>query len=327
MPDQRTLGRSGIKVSALGLGCWAIGGPYSTADGKPCGWGQVDDAQSIRAIRHAFDLGITFFDTAECYGCGHSERILGIALAGKRDQVVIATKFWHRSNEHTRVTDGTLAGPHEIAGSCEDSLRRLGTDYIDLFQFHQGNYPAEQAAPIRDACEALVRAGKIRCYGWSTDDPARAAVFADGPTCAAIQQRFNVFDGDAGTLRLCEKRNLASIIRSPLLKGLLTGKFTRDSTFPANDVRAPWWNLRDGQEGQWLHQLEQLRDILTSGGRTLAQGALTYLWSISPVTIPIPGFKTITQVEENAGAMRFDLYTRDQLHQIHAITGRELPVT
>jgi aryl-alcohol dehydrogenase-like predicted oxidoreductase len=316
---QRTLGRSGIAVSAMGLGCWAIGGPYTTPDGKPCGWGQVDDAESIRAIQRALELGVTFFDTAECYGCGHSERILGRALAGQRDRVVIATKFWHRCDEANRIATGTLAGPEEIAVSCDASLRRLQTDRIDLFQFHQGNYPAQQAVPIREACEKLVAAGKIRSYGWSTDDPQRAAVFATGQHCAAIQQRLNLFEGDRDLLRLCERQRLASVVRSPLIKGLLTGKFTRASSFPDDDVRAPWWNLRDGQEGRWLDRLDRLREVLTADGRSLAQAALGYLWALSEVTIPIPGFKTVAQVEENARAMQFGPLRPDSMREIQRL--------
>ncbi len=315
----RTLGRSGIPISAMGLGCWAIGGPYSTPDGKPCGWGDIDDDQSIRAIHHGLELGVNLLDTAACYGCGHSERVVGKALAGRRDEVIIATKFGHTFNERERVTEGTCNDEASIVRSCEESLRRLGTDRIDLFQFHQGRFDADQAGPIRDACEKLVEQGKVRTYGWSTDAPERAAVFAQGPNCSAIQQRLSLFEGNHETLRLCERENLASLNRGPLIKGLLTGKFTHDSTFPDNDVRSPWWNLRDGREGQWLERLEKLKDALTADGRSLAQGALGWLWSLSPVTVPIPGFKTLDQVEENAKAMDFGPLPDEQATRIREL--------
>jgi aryl-alcohol dehydrogenase-like predicted oxidoreductase len=127
----RTLGRSNIEVSALGLGCWAIGGPWSWSDGRAMGWGQVDDAESARAIHKALDLGVSFFDTAANYGAGHSERILGQALAGRRDRVVIATKFGHVVDEETRVVHDDDVLLENIRQDCENSLRRLGTDYID----------------------------------------------------------------------------------------------------------------------------------------------------------------------------------------------------
>jgi aryl-alcohol dehydrogenase-like predicted oxidoreductase len=142
--EKRILGRSGIEVSPMGMGCWAIGGPWSIVqDGEPlpAGWGQVDDVESIRSIHRALDLGITFFDTAANYGCGHSERILGQAISDRRDQVVIATKFGHIIDEQTKVMhgdDALVVG--NIRTDCEASLRRLNTDYIDLYQFHEGQF-------------------------------------------------------------------------------------------------------------------------------------------------------------------------------------------
>src|SRR2546430_16099084 len=129
----RSLGRSRIQVSGLGFGCWAIGGPLWER-GKPLGWGEVDDAESIRAIHAALDLGVTFFDTANVYGAGHSERILGRALAGRRDRVGIATKFGNLSDERTREMTGVDGTPDGGRRQPADSLRRLGTDYVDPYQ-------------------------------------------------------------------------------------------------------------------------------------------------------------------------------------------------
>jgi len=131
----RTLGRSGIQLSAMGLGCWAIGGPF-WKNGQPVGWGHVNDDESIRAIHRALDLGITFFDTAGVYGCGHSERVLGKALFGHYDHVIVATKFGQVFNEDTRQIIGYDTSPQRIRQDCEDSLRRLKKDCIDLFQLH-----------------------------------------------------------------------------------------------------------------------------------------------------------------------------------------------
>ncbi len=128
----RTLGRSGIEVSALGVGCWAIGGLF-WEDGKPLGWGEVDDDESVRALHRALDLGVTFVDTANVYGAGHSERVLGRAFAGRRDQVVLATKFGFTFDEETRETRGPDGTPAGLRTQLEASLRRLGTDYVDLY--------------------------------------------------------------------------------------------------------------------------------------------------------------------------------------------------
>ena len=137
-------GRSGIKASILGMGCWAIGGPFWSGE-TPLGWGEVDDDESIRAIHCALDLGVNFFDTADVYGAGHSERVLGRAFDGCREDVVIATKFSNIFDETTRQVTGASAEPAHIRQACEASLRRLETDYLDLYQFHDNGYPAEKA--------------------------------------------------------------------------------------------------------------------------------------------------------------------------------------
>jgi aryl-alcohol dehydrogenase-like predicted oxidoreductase len=297
----RKLGRSNITVSALGLGCWAIGGPFWRGD-RPVGWGEVDDTQSLAALARAREMGVTFFDTSDVYGCGHSERILGQALQGQRDQVVIATKFGNIFDEQTRQITGFSGEPDFIRNACAASLRRLNTDYIDLYQFHIGDYDLEKAAAVVETLERLVDEGKIRAYGWSTDDPKRAALFAQGAHCAAIQQRFNLFEGNSEVLTICEQQNLASVNRGPLAMGLLTGKFTHASTLPANDVRHGW-DLQSGEQAHRLTRLEEIQAVLTSDGRTLAQAALGWLWARSPVTVPIPGFRDVAQVEENVGAL------------------------
>lgn len=313
----RTLGRSGIKVTGLGLGCWAIGGPFYR-DGNPVGWGEVDDAESLRALQRALDLGVTFFDTSDVYGCGHSETILGQAIRGKRTNLVIATKFGNVFDSDSRQIVGASADPEFIRRSCDASLERLGTDYIDLYQFHLGGYPVEEADVVRDALEGLVAAGKIRAYGWSTDDVERAAVFAKGDNCAAIQQRFNLFEGSQEVLKLCENENLASVNRGPLAMGLLTGKFDKSSQMPANDVRHAW-DFQQGEQARRLDKLAQIRDVLTGDGRTLAQAALGWLWARSPVTVPIPGFKTVAQVEDNVGALKRGPLSNEQMREIERI--------
>jgi aryl-alcohol dehydrogenase-like predicted oxidoreductase len=317
---QRVLGRSELAVSALGLGCWAIGGPFWRGD-RPVGWGEVDDRQSLMALQRALELGINFFDTSDVYGCGHSERILGEALAGHRDEVVIATKFGNVFDEQTRRITGASGDPDHIRRACEASLRRLRVETIDLYQFHIGNYDLARVDEVLETLELLVEEGKIRWYGWSTDDPVRAAAFARGEHCAAIQQRFNLFEGNADTLAVCEREGLASVVRGPLAQGILTGKFRPDSALPADDVRHGW-NFREGAAARRLEALNQVREVLTAGKRTPAQGALSWLWTRSPVMIPIPGFKTVQQVEENVGALAHGPLTEDQMAEIEDLMAR-----
>lgn len=328
MTFTRKLGRSGIEISALGMGCWAIGGPF-WSEGTPLGWGEVDDNESLRAIQRALDLGVNFFDTANVYGTGHSERILGKAFVGKRQDVVIATKFNAIFDEERREVTGASCAPADIRKACEDSLKRLNTGYIDLYQFHDNGYPAEKAEPVRETLEELVKEGKIRFYGWSTDFPDRAEVFTQGKHCAAIQLQLNVLDDNPSVVEICEKYDLAAINRAPLAMGLLTGKYTT-STQPSNDdvrgEKSPEWMqyFKDGKPNpEFLEKAEALREILTSDGRTLPQGALAWLWARSEKTIPIPGFRTVEQVEENCGALEYGPLTEKQMKEIQKLLDRK----
>ncbi len=318
----RTLGRSGLQVSAMGLGCWAIGGAAWRGD-RPTGYGRVDDGESVRAIHHALDLGVNFFDTADAYGAGHSERVLGRALAGRRDQVVIATKFGNTFEETTRQLTGEDVSPTYIRRACEASLRRLDTDHIDLYQLHLG-VSAVRARLVLDVLDDLVAQGKIRAYGWSTDDPERARVFAERPHCTAVQHGMNVFHYDPAMLALCDEVDLACICRKPLAQGLLTGKYHAGTRLPADDIRSSGvsWLVyfQDGKpSAEWLSRLDAIREILTSGGRTLVQGALAWIWGRSERTVPIPGFKTVAQVKENAAAMQFGPLSAKQVGEIDRI--------
>jgi aryl-alcohol dehydrogenase-like predicted oxidoreductase len=305
----RTLGRSGIPVSAIGVGCWAMGG-------RDWGGG-VDDAESIRSLHKALDLGVNLFDTAEGYGAeGHSEQVLGEALKGRRDQAVIATKFWGETPEYVRA-------------ACDGSLARLQTDYIDLYQFHVNEFGPEGAEVIRDALEELVAAGKIRWYGWSTDYPERARVFAEGSHCTAIQANQNVILDVPEILAVCEANDLAVLNRAPLAMGLLTGKYGLDSPqLPEDDIRrvTPEWMtyFKDGRPSpEWLERVHAVADILRSGGRTLAQGALAWLLARSERNLPIPGFRSQAQLEENCGALAFGPLTREQMTEIDALLARQ----
>jgi len=323
----RKLGRSGIEVSPMGLGCWAIGGPFWAGE-TPHGWGEVDDEESIRAFHAGIDMGVTLFDTANVYGAGHSERVLARALAGHRAQVVIATKFNAVFDETTRQVTGSDPSPAGIRAACEDSLHRLNTDYIDLYQFHDNEYPPEKAEPVRETLEGLVKEGKIRAYGWSTDYPERLEVFARGPKCTAVQLQLNVLDDNPAILALCEKYDLAALNRGPLAMGLLTDKYSANTRPAVDDVRgkkSPGWMkyFKDGKPNpEWLNKRDAIRTILSSNGRSVAQGALAWLWARSPKTLPIPGFRTVAQVKENAAAMQFGPLTVEQMQEIERLLER-----
>lgn len=321
----RTLGRSGIEVSDLGFGCWAIGGPFWSGE-QPLGWGEVDDEESTRALRRAVELGVTFFDTADVYGTGHSEEVVGRALRTVRDQVVIATKWGNTFDSATRQMTGRDASPGYLRHAVEGSLRRLGTDRIDLYQLHLNDLPIAQGLDLVDTLEELVAAGKIRSYGWSTDFADRATAFASaGARATAIQHAFSVLEDSQEVLDVCEKLDLASVNRGPLAMGLLTGKFTEASTLGPDDVRgiSPDWMrfFRDGRPApEWLARVAALREALTADGRTLVQGALGYLWARSGRTVPIPGCRTVAQVEENAGALAYGPLPADAYAEVERLT-------
>lgn len=326
---RRTLGKSKLEVSALGMGCWAIGGPWTwDQPGRkpyPAGWGNTDDEEAIRAVHAAMDLGVNFFDTAANYGAGHSEVVLGHALKGKRDKVVVATKFGHIVNEKDKIVYGD---PDQIIKNVrtdvENSLRRLQTDHIDIYQLHEGGYDPKKALELQSVLEELVSAGKIRWYGWSTDvvDSARKfASAASGAHCTSIQFRLNAIYDNAEMRKVCADFGLAGINKDPLNKGVLTGKFNSATTFPDNDIRS----LEDFSSSEIQKRLkivEEIRDILTSNGRNMAQGALAYIWALDKRMVPIPGFKSVKQVQDNAGALEFGPLTDAQVKEIRAIVGK-----
>jgi aryl-alcohol dehydrogenase-like predicted oxidoreductase len=235
--------------------------------------------------------------------------------------VIVATKFGNTFDESTRQKIGQDVSPEGIRKACDDSLRRLSTTYIDLYQFHLNDYDPTKAGAILDTLEELVSDGKIRFYGWSTDFPERAKVFAEGKHNVAVQHELSVFFDAPEMLRFCEERGLASINRSPLAMGMLTGKFNEKSRLSTDDVRGiqPEW-LRYFDQGQpkpeWLDRVAAIRTILGSEGRTLTQGALAWIWARSPQTIPIPGFRTVRQVEENVAALRLGALSDTAVREI-----------
>lgn len=326
---KQLLGKSDLEVSALGMGCWAIGGPWTWAqpgrDPYPAGWGQMDDVESIRAIQTAVDLGITLFDTAANYGAGHSEVVLGKGLLGRRDKVVIATKFGHIVNEAAKTVygDSEQILPN-VRRDVENSLRRLQTDTIDIYQLHEGSYDPELALALRDELETLVSEGKIRWYGWSTDLVDRARVFADGPHCTSIQFRLNALFDNAEMRQLCQAHNLAGLNKDPLSRGILTGKFTQNTTFPADDIRSQM-NFAGVEIVRRLGAVDALHDVFTAGGRTMAQGAICYIWGLDERMVPIPGFKNVKQVEDNAGALAFGPMSAAEVAQVQAIVAEHEP--
>ena len=311
MMEFRRLGRSGVQVSPVGLGTARMAGLGWHDDLAP-----PDPSQAIRdgvrQIQAAVDLGVTLFDTADNYGQGWSERILGEALQGRREGIVVVTKFGEDTMPDQEDPWSLDAG--SVGRKCEASLRRLGFECIDLYLLHRRDYPLERAPAMMEVLEDLVRAGKIRYYGWSTDDIERARLFARGEHCIAIEHRLNVFRGNAAILDLCQEQDLASLNRGPLLMGVLGGRWSPETKLEEGDPRAKWF----GEEGflKLLACAQEIEPYLTRDGRSYVQGALGWIWARSPLTIPLPGFRNMEQMHELVQAQRFGPLPSDAMQAI-----------
>jgi aryl-alcohol dehydrogenase-like predicted oxidoreductase len=311
MMEFRRLGRSGIKVSPLGLGTARIAGLGWHDDLAPQD-ATLAKKEAVRQIQAAVDLGVTLFDTANNYGQGLSERILGEALRGRRDGVVVATKFGE--DPIPEQEDPWSLDADSVERACEASLRRLEVECLDLYLLHRRDYPLERASALMEVLEDLVRSGKIRYYGWSTDDVERARLFAGGEHCIAVEHRLNVFNDNAAMLDLCLEQDLASLNRVPLLSGVLTGRWSAETKLEEGDPRAQWF-----EHEEFLKVLacaQQIEPYLTSDGRSYVQGALGWIWARSPLTIPLPGFRNMDQMQALVKARQFGPLPLDVMQAI-----------
>lgn len=298
---------NGRRIPRIGVGCWAIGGTF-LMHGEAAGWGEVDDAASLRALHLAFDLGARLFDTADVYGIGHSEELLGRAFADRRGEIVIASKFGFTHSFADRELNGSNATVPYMEQALAASLKRLGTDRIDLYQLHVGDTPDGPMDALAEALEKRAEAGDIDAWGWSTDDAFRVERMLAYPHFKSVQQQLSVFHEVPAMQRLADDNCLINLNRSPLAMGLLTGKFTSNTQFAPNDVRASSYdwltNFKDGRPTpEALRKLDAIRELLTTGGRTMAQGALGWILARTPMALPIPGFKTEAQIRDNMGTL------------------------
>jgi aryl-alcohol dehydrogenase-like predicted oxidoreductase len=295
----RDLGKTGIKVSVVGFGGWAIGGA-SEASGAPLGWGRTSDDESLAAIRRARDLGITFFDTADSYGFGRSESLLGIVLSRHRQDVVIATKVGVvRGGGGELKKDFTR---QHIFHAVDGSLKRLRTDYIDLYQMHNPTIEELRREEIQDAMERLQDAGKIRFWGVSVTTPEEGLEVVRNGWGHALQVLYNVLNQAPAPelFPLAKEKGYGIIARVPLASGLLTGKFRHDSVFPQDDVRQNFLTARRLQEA--LERVDEAKSIIGGSAPSLAVGALRFVLADPAVSTTIPGARNVRQVDMNAAA-------------------------
>ncbi len=302
----RVLGKTGLKVSEVGFGAWAIGG---NVHGNS--YGPTDDNQSLAAIDRALELGCNFFDTADVYGHGHSEELLGQALGGRRSEVIIATKvggdFYHGT---PRMNFNSDYIEFAIGKSCE----RLGSDYIDLYQLHNPPIQLVKDGRVFKTLERLKASGKIRHFGISIHDPQEGLLAMRDGELGAVQVAFNILRQEAKNqlFREATKNNVGIIAREPLANGFLAGKLRPESSFPQGDIRH---NFPVDYISQLTLAADKLR-FLESNSRTLAQAALRFVLDHKDVSTVIPGAKTREQVDEDLASSVSPSLTGEELLRI-----------
>jgi len=306
----RTLGKSGIKVSVIGTGLWAVGG----------GWGPVNDKHALAAIDASLEAGVNFFDTADVYGDGHSEELLGNAMRGRRERFVVATKIgWvGYDGKNNRSQYDTV---EKLTAGVEQSLRRLQTDYVDLIQDHIF-YREPNTDIFIDGFQKLQRAGKVRAYGVSTSDFAFLQDFNSNGECASLQIDYGILNRTAEQeiLPYCQKNNIGVIVRGALAMGILTGKFTADTRFPDGDFRRNWHEKPD-ERIVFLEDLKKVKRLQSlADGRTLSQLALCFAIDHPAVTTVIPGARSAAQARENVRAGLIPALTESDKRIINSVT-------
>jgi aryl-alcohol dehydrogenase-like predicted oxidoreductase len=299
--EQRTLGTGGLKISAIGLGCMGMSEFY----------GESDEAESTATIRRALDLGVNFLDTADMYGTGHNEKLVGRAIQGRRGEVVIATKFGNvRGSNGERL--GISGQPDYVRSACEASLKRLGVEVIDLYYQHR----VDPQTPIEETVGAmaeLVRQGKVRHLGLSEAAPQTIRRAHKVHPIAALQTEYSLWsrDPEEEILPTLRELGIGFVPYAPLGRGFLTGRFKRPEDLPEGDFRkaSPRWSSENFSKN--LDLVRNVEEIAREKKGTPAQVALAWALAQGEDVVPIPGTRSSKRLEENAGALDIRLSAND----------------
>jgi aryl-alcohol dehydrogenase-like predicted oxidoreductase len=308
--EQRTLGGQGLVVSALGLGCMGMSQSY----------GPGDDQESVATIHRALDLGMTFLDTADVYGPYTNERLVGRAIAGRREEVVLATKFGNqRLDDGRRVVNGK---PDYVRQACDASLERLGVDHIDLYYQHR----VDRSVPIEDtwgAMAELVQAGKVRYLGISEAAPATVRRAHAVHPVSAGQYEWSLFTRDLEdeVLPALRELGIGVVAYSPLGRGFLSGRITSPDDFGEDDFRRNHPRFTGENFARNLELVDRVRELAASKGATPSQLAIAWVLAQGDDVVPIPGTKRRSYLEENLGALDVEL-TPEDLAAIEEVTPR-----
>ncbi len=295
--NYRILGQCGVKVSEVGFGAWAIGGPSQSA-GIQFGWGEVPENEAIAAVRRACELGVNFFDTADVYGKGRSEEILGKALEGAGDRVYVASKVGNVALRGRLAKDFSRA---HVEKSCEASLRRLRRDVLDLYQLHNPGTKEIRAGDWPETMERLREQGKIRWFGVSIFSPGEACAVLERGCGHTLQLVYNALRQEMAedVFPLAQQKNFGVIARVPLYYGLLAGKFTAETRFPVNDHRSH--SLPPEKMKELAPRAAEIARLAAEGGEPSAvRWALRFVLSHPAVSTTIPGARNAAQAEQNA---------------------------
>ncbi|WP_317994434.1 aldo/keto reductase [Vulcanimicrobium alpinum] len=308
--EQRRLGAHGPMVGAVGLGCMGMSEFY----------GHADDAESIRTIHRALDLGVTLLDTADMYGLGKNEELVGRAIAGRRDRVVLATKFGIVRDPNDPAKRGVNGRPEYVRRQCEASLARLRVDCIDLYYQHR----VDPQTPIEEtvgAMQELVEAGKVRFLGLSEAAPATIRKAAATATITALQSEYSLYTRDVeenGVLATVRELGIGFVPYSPIGRGVLSGTIRGESDFAGDDFRRTVPRFQGSNLEQNLRIVARLKEIAAELGVTPAQLALAWVLAQGDDLVPIPGTKRVTYVEENCAAAEIRL-TVEQLARLNEV--------
>ncbi len=309
--EKRVLGKSGIEVTKIGVGLWAIGGTE---------WGETDDQESLEMISAALDLGINFFDTADIYGDGHSEVLLGRAMKGRREKFIVASKIgWDGFDYENWISKYETVD--QLVAGVETSLDRLQTDYLDLIQCHIDSREPHMEIFVA-GFQKLQEQGKVRAYGVSTSDFDYLQAFNVDNKAATLQIDYSILNRtpEAKIFPYVTQKNLGVLVRGPLAMGILTGKFSAESTFGPGDFRQNWL-MNPAEHAIFLEDLAKVEKLKAlAEDRTLAQLAIQFAMQNPAVTVAIPGAKRISQLRENVKAALLPELDADELDYIDTIT-------